>query len=103
MTLKAWVKTHEHESLLKNQWSVFKKEFVQMLQPRDTGKRVEGHTKSTPPVARVQLHIFLKQPQNGPCGYHEKETTISCLTTQDAAEQIEEHRKSKGSILKFSI
>lgn len=60
-----------------------------MLQPRDPGKCVEGCTKSTPPVARVQLHILPKQPQNGPCGYSKKETTLSHRTTQDSAE----HRK----------
>lgn len=75
-----------------------------MLQPRDPGKYVEGHIKSIPPVARVQLHILLRQPQNGPCGYYKKKKRPRYLSLpHDSAEQREEHRKSKGSILKFSI
>lgn len=74
-----------------------------MLQPQDPGKCVAGHAKRTPLVARVQLHILLRQPQNGPCSYYKKETTISRLTTQESAEQVEEQRKSKSSILTFSF
>lgn len=68
-----------------------------MLQPRDPGKYVEGHIKSIPPVARVQLHILLRQPQNGPCGYYKKkkETTISLLTTRQCRTERGAQKKQR--------
>lgn len=69
-----------------------------MLQPRDPGKYVEGHIKSIPPVARVQLHILLRQPQNGPCGYYKKKKRDHDISPYHTTVQNRERstEKAKG-------